>query len=93
MTLRRRLAIAVVALLVIVALAFAAVFLTQRGSALAQLDERLAGLSANTKVLVAVSGRAEAGTARAADLLTDIYVGVQRANGSLRTVLTPDSRS
>ncbi|MGV8909979.1 MAG: sensor histidine kinase [Propionicimonas sp.] len=91
MTLRRRLAIAIAALLVMTALAFGAVFLTQRGYQLSQLDDRLAGLSGNTKVLVAISTRAEAGTGRAADLLTDVYVGVHRANGSLRTVMAPDS--
>ena len=91
MTLRRRLGVAIVALLVITAVAFGTVFLTQRGYQLSQLDDRLVGLSGNTKVLVAISTRAEAGNGRAADLLTDVYVGVQRANGGLRTVMAPDS--
>ena len=91
MTLRRRLGVAIAALLVIMALAFGGVFLTQRGYQLSQLDERLAGLSANTKALVAISTRADAGTGAAADLMTDVYVGVHRANGTLRTVLTPDA--
>ena len=82
---------AIIALLVIMTLALGAVFLTQRSYQLGQLDERLTALSGNTKVLVAISTRAEAGTGRAADLLTDVYVGVHRANGSLRTVLAPDS--
>ncbi len=91
MTLRRRLGVAIAALLVIMALAFCGVFLTQRGYQLDQLDDRLAGLSGNTKALVALSTRAEAGTGKAGDLLTDVYVGVHRANGSLRTVLAPDT--
>jgi len=91
MTLRRRLGVAIAALLVIMALAFGAVFLTQRGYQLDQLDDRLAALSGNTKALVALSARAEAGTGKAGDLLTDVYVGVHRSNGSLRTVLTPDA--
>ena len=45
MTLRRRLLIAVAALLIIIALAFAAVFLSQRSYQLAQLDDRLGGLA------------------------------------------------
>jgi len=91
MTLRRRLGVAIAALLVIMALAFGGVFLTQRGYQLSQLDDRLAGLSANTKALVAISTKADAGTGAAADLLTDVYVGVHRANGTLRTVLAPDA--
>ncbi len=91
MTLRRRLAVAIAALLVIMALAFCGVFLTQRGYQLSQLDDRLTGLSANTKALVAISTKADAGTGEAADLLTDVYVGVHRANGTLRTVLAPDA--
>ena len=65
MTLRRRLGVAIAALLVIMALAFGGVFLTQRGYQLSQLDDRLAGLSANTKALVAISTRADAGTGAA----------------------------
>jgi two-component system OmpR family sensor kinase len=91
MTLRRRLGVAIAALLVIMALAFGGVFLTQRSYQLSQLDDRLAGLSANTKALVAISTRADAGTGAAADLLTDVYVGVHRATGTLRTVLAPDA--
>lgn len=91
MPLRRRLAIAIAALLAIMALAFVAVFLSQRGYQLSQLDERLAGLSTNTRALIAVSNRAEAGKGAAADLLTDVYVGIHRANGNLVNVLVPDA--
>lgn len=91
MTLRRRLVVAVAALLVIIALAFAAVFLSQRSYQLAQLDDRLTGLAQNTRALVAVSARAEAGTGAAAGLLTDVYVGIHLDNGRLRNVLAPDS--
>ncbi len=91
MTLRRRLGVAIAALLVIMALAFAGVFLTQRGYQLSQLDDRLTSLSANTRALVTISTRADAGTGAAADLLTDVYVGVHRSNGTLRTVLAPDA--
>lgn len=91
MTLRRRLVVAAATLLVIIALAFVAVFLSQRSYLLAQLDERLTGLALNTKALVAVSARAEAGTGAAAGLLTDVYVGIHRDNGRLRNVLAPDA--
>jgi two-component system OmpR family sensor kinase len=91
MALRRRLVLAVSGLLVVIALAFAGVALVQRSYLVTQLDDRLAVLSANTKGLVAVSTRAEAGTGAAADLLTDVYVGIHRVNGALATVLAPDA--
>ncbi len=91
MTLRRRLLIAVAALLIIIALAFTAVFLSQRSYQVAQLDDRLGGLALNTKALVAASARAEAGTGAVAGLLTDVYVGIHRANGKLVNVLAPDA--
>lgn len=92
MTLRRRLLVAITSLLVVVALAFTGVALTQRAYLIAQLDERLASLTANGRALVTVANRADAGNGAAADLLTDVYVGIVRANGSLVTVLTPDTR-
>lgn len=92
MTLRRRLVVAFTGLLVVIALAFATVALTQRAYLIAQLDERLAALTANSRALVTVANRADAGNSSAADLLTDVYVGVQRPNGALTPVLTPDAR-
>lgn len=92
MTLRRRLLVAVTGLLVVIALAFAGVALTQRAYLIAQLDERLSSLTANGRALVTVANRADAGNGAAADLLTDVYVGIVRANGTLVTVLTPDNR-
>jgi two-component system OmpR family sensor kinase len=91
MTLRRRLVVAVTGLLVVMALAFIGVALFQRAYLLSQLDDRLNALSVNTKALVAVSTRAEAGTGAAADLLTDVYVGIHKLNGTLNTVLSPDT--
>lgn len=89
MTLRRRLAAAITTLLVVTALAFAAVALSQRAYLIAQLDERLATLTTDGRALLAVANRADAGNGAAAGLLTDVYVGVQRANGTLVTVLRP----
>ena len=91
MTLRRRLVVAISTLLVVVALAFAGVALVQRSYLVSQVDERLRVLSANTKALVAISTRAEAGTGATADLLTDVYVGIHKLNGTLNTVLAPDA--
>lgn len=91
MTLRRRLVLAAIALLVVTGLAFGAVALAQRNYLIGQLDDRLTTLSANTKGLVTISNRVQAGNVAAAGLLTDVYVGVQRANGTLVTVLVPDS--
>ncbi len=90
MSLRRRLVVAVSALLLVMALAFAGVALVQRAYLLSQLDDRLHALAANTRALIAVSARAEAGTGAAADLLTDVYVGVRKRNGTVTTVLAPD---
>ncbi|MGC3995690.1 MAG: HAMP domain-containing sensor histidine kinase [Propionicimonas sp.] len=91
MSLRRRLLLAATGLLVVVALAFAGVALSQRASLTAQLDERLESLTANGAALVAIANRADAGNPTAATLLTDVYVGVVRADGVLTTVLAPDS--
>ncbi len=91
MSLRRRLAAAITTLLVVTGLAFAGVALSQRAYLVGQLDERIAGLTANGRALLAVANRADEGSAAAAGLLTDTYVGVLRANGALVTVLTPDS--
>ncbi len=91
MTLRRRLVVAITGLLVVMALAFTGVALVQRAYLLSQLDDRLNALSVNTRALVAVSNRAEAGNAAAADLLTDVYVGIHKLNGTLNTVLAPDA--
>ena len=91
MTLRRRLVVAVAGLLAVMAVAFVGVALTQRAFLIAQLDERLDSFTANGRALVTVANRAEAGNGAAADLLTDVYVGVQLANGRLVTVLAPDA--
>ncbi|MCA0296427.1 MAG: HAMP domain-containing histidine kinase [Actinobacteria bacterium] len=90
MTLRRRLVVAISALLLVMALAFTGVALSQRAYLLAQLDDRLNALAVNTRALVALSNRAEAGNTAAADLLTDVYVGIHKVNGTLNTVLAPD---
>jgi Signal transduction histidine kinase len=92
MTLRRRLAWSASVLLVLIAVAFAGVVLAQRAYLVAQLDDRLAAFTSNPKALVAIANRADVGTAVAADFLTDSYVGVQRADGRLRTLLTPQSQ-
>lgn len=91
MTLRRRLVVAVVGLLVAVAVVFVGVALTQRAFLIAQLDQRLESFTADGRALVTLANRAEAGNGAAADLLTDVYVGVQRANGQLLPVLVPDA--
>ncbi|MFT4108441.1 sensor histidine kinase [Propionicimonas sp.] len=91
MSLRRRLLLAATGLLVVVALAFLGVALAQRASLTAQLDDRLESLTANGAALVTVANRADAGNAAAASLLTDVYVGVVRADGGLTTVLAPDA--
>lgn len=90
MTLRRRLVVAISGLLLVMALAFTGVALSQRAYLLSQLDDRLNALAVNTRALVALSTRAEAGNTAAADLLTDVYVGIHKVNGTLNTVLTPD---
>ncbi len=89
MTLRRRLAAAITTLLVVTALAFAGVALSQRAYLIVQLDERLTTLSGDGRALLAVASRADAGNDAAAGLLTDVYIGVLRANGTLVTVLAP----
>jgi two-component system OmpR family sensor kinase len=91
-TLRRRLVVAVVGLLVAVAVVFIGVALSQRAFLIAQLDERLESFTADGRALVTLANRAEAGKGAAADLLTDVYVGVQRANGQLVPVLVPDAQ-
>jgi two-component system OmpR family sensor kinase len=90
MPLRRRLVFALGGLLVVIALAFGGVALSQRAYLVAQLDERLTSLTANGRALVTVANRADAGGGAAAELLTDVYVGIHRANGALVTVLAPD---
>ena len=89
MSLRNRLLLAAVGLLSALALAFTGVALAQRSYVLGQLDERLVALSSNTKALVALSNRVQAGNEIGAEILADVYVGVQRANGRLVTVLAP----
>ncbi len=90
MTLRRRLATAITALLVVTALAFAGVALSQRSFLIAQLDERLTALTGDGRALLAVANRADTGNAAATGLLTDVYIGVERADGALVTVLAPE---
>lgn len=90
MTLRRRLAAAITALLVVTALAFAGVALAQRSFLIAQLDERLTALTGDGRALVAIANRADAGNPAATGLLTDVYIGVVRVNGTLVTVLAPE---
>lgn len=92
MSLRRRLVWSASALLVLMALAFAGVVLAQRSYLIGQLDERLTSFTSNPKALVAIANRAELGTGVAGDLLSDSYVGLQRADGRLRTVLAPSSQ-
>lgn len=91
MSLRRRLVWTASALLVLMAIAFAGVVLSQRAYLVGQLDDRLASFTSNPKVLIGIANRAEVGTSVAADFLTDSYVGVLRADGRLRTLLTPQS--
>jgi len=91
MTLRRRLAVAITTLLVVTALAFVGVALSQRAYLIAQLDERLSTLTTDGRALLAIANRADAGNGAAAGLLTDVYIGVLRANGALVTVLTPNA--
>lgn len=91
MSLRRRLVWSATALLVLIAIAFAGVVLAQRSYLIGQLDDRLASFTGNPKALISIANRAELGTAAAGDLLSDSYVGVQRADGRLRTVLAPQS--
>ncbi|PFG17728.1 two-component system OmpR family sensor kinase [Propionicimonas paludicola] len=92
MSLRRRLLWSASALLVLIAVAFAGVVLAQRAYLIGQLDDRLTSFTGNPKALIGIANRAELGTAVAGDLLSDSYVGVQRADGRLRTVLAPQSR-
>lgn len=89
MTLRRRLLLAGVAVLVITGLAFGLVALVQRQYVLAQLDARVTSLVGDTKKLVAVANKAEDGNPAAVSLLSEAYVGVLRADGRLRTVMAP----
>ena len=89
MSLRNRLVLAIAALLAVLALAFTGVALAQRGYVLRQLDQQLSALSSNPRVLVALSNRAQDGAGLGAELLGGVYVGVQRANGRLVTVLAP----
>ncbi len=91
MTLRRRLAAAITTLLLVTALAFGGVALSQRAFLIAQLDQRLASLTTDGRALLAVAIRAEGGGGAAAGLLTDVYVGVVGVNGTLVTVVAPDS--
>jgi len=79
------------ALLVLMAIAFVGVVVSQRAYLVGQLDDRLASFTSNPKALIGIANRAEVGTAVAADLLSDSYVGIHRSDGRLRTVLTPQS--
>jgi two-component system OmpR family sensor kinase len=88
MTLGRRLAWALSALLVTLALAFTAVGFAQRSSLYAQVDDQLVALSTNARGLVALSNRTGAATSQVA-LLADVYIGRIRPNGTLVTLLAP----
>jgi two-component system, OmpR family, sensor kinase len=89
MTLRRRLLLAGVAVLLITGLAFVAVALAQRQYVLAQVDARVTSLVGDTKALVAVANKADDGNQAAVSLLSEAYVGILRADGRLRTVTAP----
>lgn len=89
MTLRRRLVLAGISVLVITGLAFLVVALAQRQYVLGQLDARVTSLVGDTKALLAVANKADDGNAAAATLLSEAYVGVLRADGRLRTVVAP----
>jgi two-component system, OmpR family, sensor kinase len=90
-TLRRRLALAGLAVLVITGLAFGVVAVVQRHQLLAQLDVRVDSMVADTTALVMVANRADQGNQAASALLSEAYVGVLSADGRLRTVSAPSA--
>lgn len=88
MTLARRLALALVALLIALVTAGTAVVMTQRHYLLEQLDTRLASLTLKPRLLVVNSRRI--GIDRVgSDFLGDVYVGRMASDGTLQTVQAP----
>lgn len=92
MTLARRLALALGAILVLLVLSGATVVLRQRDYALDQLDQRLAALSNNPRLMgLAGVGPQGGGTGseEVAGVVGDVYVGLLEPTGRLRTLQAP----
>ncbi|HEY7717455.1 MAG TPA: ATP-binding protein [Pedococcus sp.] len=88
MSLRRRLVLAVVALVVTVVVAGGAVLVAQRQYTVRQVDEQLLALSTNPAVTLRLSARADSGSP-VRDVLGCCYVGRLGRTGRLVTVLAP----
>lgn len=93
MTLRRRLVLALGAVLVVLALAFVGVGLALHAYLVRQVDDRLLALAAGGKQVVAVAQRSAGGTASAAGeaLVSEVFVGVVNERGRVLTVQAPAS--
>ena len=89
MSLRRRLALAVVAWAVLTLLAGMAVLGVQRAYVIGQLDDEILALSQNPRAVLSLGNRAGSGVRPDTGLLADVYIGRVSPRGVLTTVLAP----
>ena len=89
MTLQRRLAVAVAALLVTLVVAGGLVLLSQRRYVTRQLDAQVAALVARPQATLSLAERAAAGAR--GGVLSEVWIGTVAPTGAVTTVLAPAS--
>ena len=87
MTLQRRLAVAVAALLVTLVVAGGLVLLSQRRYVTRQLDAQVAALVARPQATLSLAERAAAGAR--GGVLSEVWIGTVAPTGAVTTVLAP----
>lgn len=90
MRLSRRLAAAVVLLVVALSVSGVALLLMQRSFAMGQLDARVSQLAENPRLLRLAAERGADGTSSSSDI-GDVYVGLLAESGDLQTLMAPTS--